>query len=133
MHTYDMIIKTISLAIRPAADHFTHFSSLVKERFPALYCCVLDSRLLSNLIHKNIRASGPVRTRTAYLFIANEAFYQVNYGPERDSPETKKLLCIEKLLISCAVYYHDNYMEVSIGRYLLVISGMNKIETPIYF
>lgn len=25
---------------------------------------------------------GPERTRTAYLLIANEAFYQVNYGPE---------------------------------------------------
>ncbi len=24
---------------------------------------------------------GPERTRTAYLLIANEAFYRVNYGP----------------------------------------------------
>jgi hypothetical protein len=26
--------------------------------------------------------SGPERARTAYLFVANEAFYRVNYGPQ---------------------------------------------------
>ncbi|TSC67179.1 MAG: hypothetical protein G01um101472_502 [Parcubacteria group bacterium Gr01-1014_72] len=29
-----------------------------------------------------VRIGGPERTRTAYLLIANEAFYQMNYGPE---------------------------------------------------
>ena len=29
-----------------------------------------------------IKFGGPERARTAYLLIANEAFYQMNYGPE---------------------------------------------------
>ena len=29
----------------------------------------------------DVSFGGPERTRTAYLLIANEAFYQMNYGP----------------------------------------------------
>ena len=37
---------------------------------------ILNSKIL-------LCRSGPERTRTAYLRIANAMFYQLNYGPDR--------------------------------------------------
>ena len=46
-------------------------------KFPFLY--PKQKVILSPFVYR----SGPERTRTAYLLIANEAFYQMNYGPDR--------------------------------------------------
>ena len=35
---------------------------------------------------------GPERTRTAYLLIANEMFYRLNYGPAFASPKLRRAI-----------------------------------------
>ena len=48
----------------------------------------------------SLRSCGPERTRTAYLLIANEAFYQMNYGPIFISPsEIIRSIILRLLLI----------------------------------
>ena len=59
------------------------------------------------LLSPNSVLSGPVRTRTAYLFIANEAFYQVNYGPwYPGSQPTKNFSCYGE--VSYIQHSHEN-------------------------
>ena len=43
------------------------------------FCAHHKLKITSN--RNFLNAYGPERTRTAYLLIANEAFYQMNYGP----------------------------------------------------